>query len=215
MPAPDCVLPSAGSAGAGGQVLMDQLPKLEPSAASGKNGSRYLWLYLLRPANPFDSSSPLVAVDSVRFAFLAGGGTVTTDRKRAAIRSPRALTQSIRYSEFSRSAADSSSRQLPERHHTRRRMRMGSPSNYRPPVAAALARSAVTAKKTSLSRSLIRSASLTSRRRQIGTTSRSWTATSPASLSCCSCRGVRRGCSPRSSSSSRPRFRSRRRVRRS
>ena len=37
MPIPDCVLPNAGSAGASGQVLMDQLPMLEPSPESGKD----------------------------------------------------------------------------------------------------------------------------------------------------------------------------------
>src|SRR5262249_37555232 len=67
LPTPDCPLPRAGGAVATGQVLMDQLP-------SGADTRRYLWLYLLRPANPFDSNSPLVAVDSVRFPFTGGGG---------------------------------------------------------------------------------------------------------------------------------------------
>ncbi len=72
MPTPDCVLPDAGSAAGNEQVLMDQLP-------GRPDTDRYFWLYLLRPANPFDFDSPLVAVDSVRFAFLAGGGKSTTD----------------------------------------------------------------------------------------------------------------------------------------
>jgi hypothetical protein len=72
MPTPDCVLPKAGSAGSNGQVLMDQLPN-DPMT------SRYLWLYLLRPSNPFDFDSPLVAVDSVRFVFMGGGGQVVVN----------------------------------------------------------------------------------------------------------------------------------------
>ena len=67
MPTPDCVLPDAGTAGANGQVLMDQLPVLKATSPGGQDTGRYMWLYLLRPANPFDSESPLVAVDSVRF----------------------------------------------------------------------------------------------------------------------------------------------------
>ena len=64
MPTPDCVLPDAGSAGETGQVLHGPA-----SDAREPDTNRYFWLYLLRPANPFDSDSPLVAVDSVRFPF--------------------------------------------------------------------------------------------------------------------------------------------------
>jgi large repetitive protein len=65
VPAPDCVLPEAGSAAGNGQVLLDQLPSL-------RDTDRYSWLYLLRPANPFDFDSPLVAVDSARFVCTRG-----------------------------------------------------------------------------------------------------------------------------------------------
>jgi large repetitive protein len=64
-PMPDCVLPDAGSAAGNEQVLMDQLPR-------SSDADRYFWLYLLRPANPFDFNSPLIAVDSVRFVCTRG-----------------------------------------------------------------------------------------------------------------------------------------------
>jgi len=48
-----------------------------PQIAS--NASKYMWVYLRRPANPFAASgtSPMVVVDCMRFAYMEGGGTIT------------------------------------------------------------------------------------------------------------------------------------------
>jgi hypothetical protein len=51
---------------------VDQLPDLV-SASTAVN--KYYWLYLLRPSNPFDTSSQPVVVDSFRFPYTKDNGT--------------------------------------------------------------------------------------------------------------------------------------------
>jgi hypothetical protein len=53
---------------------------IDPLAASSvptprSGAANYYWLYLRRPANPFDPASPRVVVDSFRFPYSEGGGT--------------------------------------------------------------------------------------------------------------------------------------------
>src|SRR6185437_6476960 len=40
--------------------------------------ANYYWLYLRRPANPFDPASPKVVVDAMRFPYTEAGGTGQT-----------------------------------------------------------------------------------------------------------------------------------------
>src|SRR5262249_61972725 len=54
-------------------------PLASPSLPTPRSGSaRYYWLYLRRPANPFDPTSPMVVVDSFRFPYSEGGGAGRT-----------------------------------------------------------------------------------------------------------------------------------------
>jgi large repetitive protein len=61
-------------------------PDKAPDATTNPPIAAYYWLYLLRPANPFDPKaklfdpkSPLVVVDSMRFPYSEAGGYVTFD----------------------------------------------------------------------------------------------------------------------------------------
>ena len=54
-------------------------PLASPAVPTPRSGSaRYYWLYLRRPANPFDPKSTSVVVDSFRFPYSEGGGTGRT-----------------------------------------------------------------------------------------------------------------------------------------
>ncbi len=59
--------------------------QLLPSSAGGSTPSRYYWVYLRRPANPFDTSTTpttnynreMVVVDAMRFPYIDAGSTTT------------------------------------------------------------------------------------------------------------------------------------------
>lgn len=63
--------------------LLVQNPTMYPVPQLNPNQRKYYWVYLRRPANPFAPSTgaigpnPMVTVDSMRFAYIEGGGTVT------------------------------------------------------------------------------------------------------------------------------------------
>ncbi len=50
----------------------------KPTSAGNVLQPLYFWLYLMRPANPLDPTSPPVAVDSFRFPFADVGGIATS-----------------------------------------------------------------------------------------------------------------------------------------
>jgi hypothetical protein len=65
-------------------VIADQLPKLTKG-----NGDRlYMWVHLLRPANPNDPTSEKVVVDSFRFPYFEAGVTIDMSTKPQSVMTP-------------------------------------------------------------------------------------------------------------------------------
>jgi hypothetical protein len=75
-PSPD---PTSEQPPMGATAILAADPLASPAVATPRLGeARYYWLYLRRPANPFDAASPRVVVDAMRFPFTEAGGTGQT-----------------------------------------------------------------------------------------------------------------------------------------